>query len=492
MLFAHLYIGDEPFKERFALLVLLFVLSINLLIFIPHLIILLIGWDGLGIISFLLVAYYQSPKALGAAIITVISNRAGDAFMLMSIGLALIEGHWNILLYSSSSQTLLAILIMLAAMTKRAQIPFSAWLPAAIAAPTPVSALVHSSTLVTAGVFLLIRFYPFLSIYPAFHRLLLLIRCLTILIAGISAIFECDLKKIIALSTLRQLGVIMAALALAQPACALYHLITHALFKALLFICAGTIIHYHGHSQDIRHLGNLSAQLPITITAISIANLSLLGFPFLAGFFSKDLIIESAIFSNNNALMSILILLATATTVIYSVRLMFFTTFYPTLGAPVTNTSTEKHFSVPAILLTAIAITSGSALNWSHFSSLNTLFLCSKAKRFVPTLIIVRLFVSALNSFSLKSQNIPITRLSINTMWFIAPLSAQFILRLSPKTTSIITHLDQGWLELPTPKSTIFEPLFCQRILHKLLLVSTILTTSVMTLYLYSNSLKKA
>lgn len=141
---------------------------------------------------------------------------------------------------------------MVAAMTKRAQIPFSSWLPAAIAAPTPVSALVHSSTLVTAGVFLLIRFYPFLRSAPLFHFILLFSAISTILIAGIRATTECDIKKIIALSTLSQLGVIMARLGLGIPALALFHIITHALFKALLFICAGGLIGSHLHGQDLR------------------------------------------------------------------------------------------------------------------------------------------------------------------------------------------------------------------------------------------------
>jgi len=141
---------------------------------------------------------------------------------------------------------------MLAGCTKRAQIPFSSWLPAAIAAPTPVSALVHSSTLVTAGVFLLIRFYPFLHSLTIFSNILIFLAVSTIFIAGIRASTECDIKKIIALSTLRQLGVIITRLALGAPNIALFHIITHALFKALLFICAGELIALHGHGQELR------------------------------------------------------------------------------------------------------------------------------------------------------------------------------------------------------------------------------------------------
>jgi NADH-ubiquinone oxidoreductase chain 5 len=173
--------------------------------------------------------------------------------------------------------------------------PFSRWLPAAIAAPTPVSALVHSSTLVTAGVFLLIRFYPFLHLSRFFNISILLIATCTILIAGLCATTECDIKKIIALSTLSQLGIIITSLALNLPILTFFHITTHALFKALLFIGAGTFINYHNHSQDLRWMGNLTNQIPITVACISIANLALCGFPFIAGFYSKDYIIEIAL-----------------------------------------------------------------------------------------------------------------------------------------------------------------------------------------------------
>lgn len=211
---------------------------------------------------------------------------------------------------------------MFAAITKRAQVPFSSWLPAAMAAPTPVSALVHSSTLVTAGVFLLFRFYPFLRGYRIFCKVLLYFATLTSLMAGLRALVECDMKKIIALSTLSQLGVIMVALGLGSAFYAYYHLITHALFKALLFICAGTLIHLHSHSQDLRFMGNLVYQCPFIRSAIMVANIALCGGPFLAGFYSKDLILEMFIFSPNSILIIFLFYFATGLTVAYTVRFL--------------------------------------------------------------------------------------------------------------------------------------------------------------------------
>ena len=194
--FSTIYILSEKYKNRFTILVLLFILSINLLIFLPHFIILLLGWDGLGIVSFLLVTYYQNLKSLAAGIITALTNRIGDVLLLLSIAWTLNQGHWLITnIWDSSFIKYQIIAIIFAAITKRAQIPLSRWLPAAIAASTPVSALVHSSTLVTAGVFLIIRFYNFLHSFEYFNIIILFIAVSTIFIAGVRATTECDIKN---------------------------------------------------------------------------------------------------------------------------------------------------------------------------------------------------------------------------------------------------------------------------------------------------------
>lgn len=218
---------------------------------------------------------------------------------------------------------IIGILIIFAAITKSAQIPFSSWLPAAIAAPTPVSALVHSSTLVTAGVYLLIRFNV-LFVNCVESHILLLISRLTIFIAGLGANFEFDLKKIIALSTLSQLGLIIRVLCLGLRKLAFFHLLTHALFKALLFICAGAIIHNLGNSQDIRDIGILVFSLPFTLICLNVANLALCGFPFLAGFFSKDLILEIVLITKINTFIFFLFFFSTGLTVSYSFRLFYY------------------------------------------------------------------------------------------------------------------------------------------------------------------------
>jgi NADH-ubiquinone oxidoreductase chain 5 len=254
-------------------------------------------------------------------------------------------------------------MVRVAACTKSAQIPFSAWLPAAIAAPTPVSALVHSSTLVTAGVYLIIRFHNPL-IYTNLIKPLLIISVLTIFIAGISANFETDMKKIIALSTLSQLGLIIISIGLGLIKLAYFHILSHALFKALLFMCAGNVIHASIDNQDLRKLGIISKIIPVTTASINTANLALCGAPFMAGFYSKDLILEIINTQSYPMIIVLLGYLATALTVSYSLRIAFYT-FSSTLSYPRTFNISDNHvFSTPALIpLSVLSVVGGAVIS---------------------------------------------------------------------------------------------------------------------------------
>nr|ATU07063.1 NADH dehydrogenase subunit 5 [Neotrogla sp. 5 KY-2017] len=320
------YMSGDYNLVRFIILVFLFVISMMLLIISPNLISILLGWDGLGLVSYVLVIYYQNVKSYNAGMLVVLSNRVGDVMILMSIAWMLNFGSWNYLIYLNwvdvdVSFKVISWMLIVAGMTKSAQIPFSSWLPAAMAAPTPVSSLVHSSTLVTAGVYLLIRFSKVFLIENVIF--LFLISGLTMFMAGMGAMFENDLKKIIALSTLSQLGLMMSTLSMGFVKFTFFHLLTHALFKALLFMCAGYMIHLFGGFQDVRYMGGLCNQAPFLLVLFNVSNLSLAGMPFLAGFYSKDLILEMVSMSNMNLLGYLLFFFSTGLTVGYSVRLFF-------------------------------------------------------------------------------------------------------------------------------------------------------------------------
>lgn len=453
--FSKFYMVNDPFINRFTVLVILFIISINLLIFIPHFIILLIGWDGLGITSFILVIYYQNPKSLAAGIITALINRIGDVIILIAIALTLNQGHWSIIhIWETPFIYPQIIAITLAAITKRAQMPFSRWLPAAIAAPTPVSALVHSSTLVTAGVFLLIRFYPFLSTLPVFHFFLLFFAVRTILMAGIRARTECDIKKIIALSTLRQLGMIITSLGLGMPTIALFHIITHALFKALLFICAGEVIALHGHGQDLRWLGNLTSQIPVASSCILIANSALCGLPFMAGFYSKDLIMELILVNNYNILIIILSFVAVGFTSFYTARFRLVILWCPRCFSPLHNIQENNLTVAPIIYISFISVVGGRLILWvlpeTNLPSLLPTYL-----KTLPLITVLTGFILGWSTSSLKSrkQRSSTTWHIINyascLIWFLVPLASQFQLGGPLRSGHhALKSVDHGWLEL--------------------------------------------
>nr|ABW82632.1 NADH dehydrogenase subunit 5 [Pista cristata] len=465
MLFASTYMAEEIFLTRFIILVLLFVLSMNMLIFFPHLMTLLLGWDGLGLTSFILVIYYQNAKSLGAGMITALTNRIGDVTLLVAIGWTLNNNHWSIMnMWFNPMSNLIILCITIAAMTKSAQMPFSSWLPAAMAAPTPVSALVHSSTLVTAGVFLIIRFYDFLSSFYLFTPILLLTASFTMFMAGLSAMTECDLKKIIALSTLSQLGVMMASLALGYPKLAFFHLITHALFKALLFICAGSIIHFHQHGQDLRTIGNLTNQLPFTMSCMLIANMSLCAAPFLSGFYSKDLILELSLFNPLNYTISLMFFCATTFTAAYSVRMTLTAIWSNNLASPNHFLSNhDMNMVLPITSLTLGAILAGASINW-WISPMNLEPILPMHLKFLPiSAMLLGIFFAwqTIVSFSTNLSFWQNNKMSHNAsclMWFMTPISTQslistpYLLALHFQKT-----LDNGWTEMSSAEGTFFS-----------------------------------
>nr|YP_009689702.1 NADH dehydrogenase subunit 5 [Uranotaenia geometrica]QEE94444.1 NADH dehydrogenase subunit 5 [Uranotaenia geometrica] len=456
--YSNQYMESDFNLNRFILLVLMFVLSMMFLIISPNLISILLGWDGLGLVSYCLVIYFQNVKSYNAGMLTALSNRIGDVALLLAIAWMLNFGSWNYIFYlelmnKSYEMNIIGGLVMLAAMTKSAQIPFSSWLPAAMAAPTPVSALVHSSTLVTAGVYLLIRFNILLN-DSFLGKFLLLISGLTMFMAGLGANFEFDLKKIIALSTLSQLGLMMSILSIGFYKLAFFHLLTHALFKALLFMCAGVIIHNAKNSQDIRFMGSLMMSMPLTCSCFNIANLALCGMPFLAGFYSKDLILEMVMLSYMNFFSFFLFFFSTGLTVCYSFRLVFYSmtgNFNMTSLNMLNDKSWTMSFSI--FFLMIMAIIGGSLLNWLMF--FNPEMICLPLTMKLLTLIVCLLggfigyLISNISMFSFnKSLYFYMISQFSGSMWFMPILSTFGIIKFSLVLgKNSYTIFDQGWSE---------------------------------------------
>nr|YP_010627103.1 NADH dehydrogenase subunit 5 [Dierna strigata]WBK26794.1 NADH dehydrogenase subunit 5 [Dierna strigata] len=453
------YMSSELNLSRFIILVLLFVISMMMLIISPNIISILLGWDGLGLISYLLVIYYQNLKSYNAGMLTALSNRIGDVFILLIISWMMNYGSWNYIFYlefmkNDLEMTMISSMVIMAAMTKSAQIPFSSWLPAAMAAPTPVSALVHSSTLVTAGVYLLIRFNMML-VDTLFLKILLLLSGLTMFMAGVSANYEFDLKKIIALSTLSQLGLMMSILSMGLPDLAFFHLLTHAMFKALLFMCAGVIIHMMSDMQDIRFMGGISFYIPLTSLCMNISNMALCGIPFLAGFYSKDLILELVSFSNLNLLVFFLYYVSTGLTMFYTIRLIMYLMVNDFNLISIFNLYEEDYVMLKSMfVLLFMSVVSGSFLSWMIFSYPYMIYLPFNLKMMVIYVSIMGGILGYLIS-NMKIYSVNKFLMSYNLsnflclMWFMPNLStyglSYYFLNFGQK---MLKNIDMGWSEV--------------------------------------------
>nr|UKG18891.1 NADH dehydrogenase subunit 5 [Dendrolimus punctatus] len=453
------YMSSEMNLSRFIILVLLFVFSMILLIISPNIISILLGWDGLGLVSYCLVIYYQNLKSYNAGMLTALSNRVGDVFILMVIAWMMNYGSWNYIFYlnfmsNDFEMMMIGTMVIMAAMTKSAQIPFSSWLPAAMAAPTPVSALVHSSTLVTAGVYLLIRF-NMLLVDVFFLKILLLLSGLTMFMAGISANYEFDLKKIIALSTLSQLGLMMSILSMGFPDLAFFHLLTHAVFKALLFMCAGVIIHMMSDMQDIRFMGGISYYIPMTSLCLNISNMALCGIPFLAGFYSKDMILEMISFSNLNLLIFFLYYISTGLTVFYTLRLIFYLMVNDFNLICIFNLYDEDYTMLKSMfVLLFMSVISGSFLSWMIFPYPYMIYLPFNMKMMVIYVSLLGGILGYLvSNMKIYSLNKFLCFYSLSNflclMWFMPGLSTYGIsYNFLNFSQNLLKNIDFGWSEM--------------------------------------------
>ncbi len=368
------YMGEDPHQQRFFAYISLFTGLMLVLVTGSNFLVMFLGWEGVGVCSYLLVHFwYTRVAAVKSAMNAMFTNRVGDYFL--TIGFFVIFFTFGTLDYATVFSlapyintnviTFIAILLLLGAAAKSAQLGLHIWLPMAMEGPTPVSALIHAATMVTAGVYLLIRCSPLIEQSELAISIIMVTGAVTAFFAASVGLFQNDIKKVIAYSTMSQLGMMVVAVGLSQYNVALMHLVLHAMYKAGLFLSAGSVLHAMGDQQDFRRFGGLVKVLPLTYIVILIASLSLAALPWLSGYYSKDLIIELAYgsYSSLGYLVYLLAVIAACFTMLYSVKLIYLT-FLTYANAPKGNYEKAHEsplvMSIPLIILGILSVYLGN------------------------------------------------------------------------------------------------------------------------------------
>jgi NADH-ubiquinone oxidoreductase chain 5 len=423
------YMSHDPHNQRFFSYLSLFTFMMIILVTADSFLLMFVGWEGVGVCSYLLVSFWFTRIAANQSSISAfLTNRVGDCFLTIGM-FAILWSYGNLdyntvfslaPYYNESVVIIIGICLLIGAMAKSSQVGLHVWLPMAMEGPTPVSALIHAATMVTAGVYLLIRVSPLLEYSSLILLLCLWLGAITTVFSSLIGLFQQDIKKVIAYSTMSQLGMMVIAVGLSSYNIALFHLVNHAFYKGLLFLGAGAVIHAVADNQDFRKYGGLISYLPLTYSVMLIASLSLVAFPFMTGFYSKDFIIESAFgkyYISSIAVYYIATIGAMFTT-LYSVKVLYLT-FLSNPNGPIVNYK-EAHaahdgdiyISLPLIILAVFSIFFGYITKdifiglGSDFFSDNSLFIHPKHEIMLDTEFAVPTFYKLLPLFFTVSLSI--------------------------------------------------------------------------------------
>ena len=435
------YMSHDPHNQRFFSYLSLFTFMMIILVTANNFLLMFVGWEGVGVCSYLLVSFWFTRIAANQSSLSAfLTNRVGDCFL--TIGMFAIIWSFGNLDYatvfstapfvSENVVTLVGICLLIGAMAKSSQIGLHVWLPMAMEGPTPVSALIHAATMVTAGVYLLMRSSPLIEYSNTVLILCLWLGAITTIFSSLIGLFQQDIKKVIAYSTMSQLGMMVVAVGLSSYNTALFHLVNHAFYKALLFLGAGAVIHAVADNQDFRKYGGLKAFLPLTYSVMLIASLSLVAFPFMTGFYSKDFIIESAYgqyYFSGTAVYFVSTIGAMFTT-LYSVKVLYLT-FLTNPNGPLVN---YKHahegdifMSLPLIILAVFSIFFGY-ITKDIYIGLGTSFFSDNS-----------IFIHPSHEILLDTEFAVPTLFKILPLIFTVSLSILSLV-LSERTPKVLTH----------------------------------------------------
>jgi NADH-ubiquinone oxidoreductase chain 5 len=543
------YMSHDPHNQRFFSYLSLFTFMMIILVTANNFLLMFVGWEGVGICSYLLVSFWFTRTAANqSSIAAFLTNRVGDC--LLTIGMFAILWSFGNVDYNTVFSlapfinediiTIIGVCFLIGAMAKSSQVGLHVWLPMAMEGPTPVSALIHAATMVTAGVYLLMRASPLIEYSSTVLILCLWLGAITTVFSSLIGLFQQDIKKVIAYSTMSQLGMMVIAVGLSSYNVALFHLVNHAFYKGLLFLGAGAVIHAVSDNQDFRKYGGLRSFLPLTYSVMLIASLSLVAFPFMTGFYSKDFILESAYgqFYFSSTIVYFIASIGAMFTTLYSVKVLYLT-FLTNPNGPIVNykDSLTSHvaqegnifMSFPLIILAVFSIFFGYiskdifiGLGSGFFADnsifihpmreimLNTEFAVPTLFKLLPlfftiSLSIIAIFISEyipkfIISFKLSRVGYNIFSF-FNQRFFVEYLYNKYItgivIKLGSQTTRI---LDKGSVELLGPYGLEIGLLWLSRTISSLnsgvitnyalyILIGLIFYNILPYLYLFDNSL---
>ena len=413
------YMSSDPHIQRFFSYLSLFTFMMIILVTSDNILVMFVGWEGVGVCSYLLVNFWFTRIAANQSSISAfLTNRVGDCFL--TIGMFVILWSFGNIDYATIFSIspyineniiiLIGICLLIGAMAKSSQVGLHVWLPMAMEGPTPVSALIHAATMVTAGVYLLIRCSPLIEYSSTVLILCLWLGAITTIFSSLIGLFQQDIKKVIAYSTMSQLGMMVIAIGLSSYNLALFHLINHAFYKGLLFLAAGSVIHAVADNQDFRKYGGLIVFLPLSYSVMLIASLSLVAFPFMTGFYSKDFILESAYgeFYFSSTIVYFISTIAAFFTTLYSVKVLYLTFLTNPNGSLIDYKKAHEgdiFMSLPLILLAIFSIFFGFickdifiGLGTGFFSD-NSIFIHPNHESIIETEFAVPLFYKLLPLF---------------------------------------------------------------------------------------------
>jgi NADH-ubiquinone oxidoreductase chain 5 len=478
------YMSQDPHNQRFFSYLSLFTFMMIILVTANNFLVMFVGWEGVGVCSYLLVSFWFTRIAANqSSLAAFLMNRVGDTFL--TIGMFIILWSFGNVDYATVFSlapyfteniiTIIGICLLIGAMAKSSQLGLHVWLPLAMEGPTPVSALIHAATMVTAGVYLLMRTSPLIEYSSTVLSLCLWLGAITSIFSSLIGLFQQDIKKVIAYSTMSQLGMMVIAIGLSSYNVALFHLINHAFYKGLLFLGAGSVIHAVSDNQDFRKYGGLKSFLPLTYTIMLIASLSLVALPFMSGFYSKDFILESSYgqFYFSSITVYFIATIGAMFTTLYSVKVLYLT-FLSNPNGPIVNYNNAHegniYMSLPLIILAVFSIFFGY-ISKDIFIGVGTGFYTDNA-----------IFIHPIHEIVLETEFAVPLLFKLSPLFFTITLSVLFLFYTEIYSKSIITfkYSRLGYNIFSLFNQRFFIELFYNRYISNLILKLGGQTTKVL------------